>query len=396
MKQQQAANSPLHGNSPDSQSAPLHHPNQYNAVVMTQPTIKEISLYGQKLCRIAPMLDERSKTLLKTLIERYIADGQPVGSRALSKYSGLDLSAATVRNVMADLEEIGFIASPHTSAGRIPTPRGYRFFVDTLLTMQPVEASKISAIAGQLHPSQPQQLISSASHLVSELTHFAGIVLTPRRSAPKIRHMEFVSLSEKRILLILVTTDGDVQNRILFSERAYSASELVVATNYLNQYLSGHDFEHIRNRVKEDLFKLRGDLQDLMAAALAAGDEAMNQTDERYVISGERNLLEVEELSSNMKRLRELFDLFEQRTALMQLLDISQRADGIQIFIGGESGLAPLDECSVVTAPYEVDGQIVGSVGVIGPTRMAYERVIPIVDITAKLLSSALTYQANS
>ena len=196
----------------------------------------------------------------------------------------------------------------------------------------------------------------------------------------------------KRFLLLLFTSDGDVQNRILFSERAYSASELVVATNYLNQYLSGHDFEHIRNRVKEDLFKLRGDLQDLMAAALAAGDEAMNQTDERYVISGERNLLEVEELSSNMKRLRELFDLFEQRTALMQLLDISQRADGIQIFIGGESGLAPLDECSVVTAPYEVDGQIVGSVGVIGPTRMAYERVIPIVDITAKLLSSALTY----
>jgi len=208
--------------------------------------------------------------------------------------------------------------------------------------------------------------------------------------------MEFVSLSEKRILLILVTTDGDVQNRILFTERAYSASELVVATNYLNQYFAGHDFEHIRQRVKEDLLKLRGDLQSLMAAALAAGDEAMNQADDQYIISGERNLLEVEELSSNMKQLRKLFDLFEQRTALMQLLDISQRADGIQIFIGGESGLAPLDECSVVTAPYEVDGHIVGSVGVIGPTRMAYERVIPIVDITAKLLSSALTYQAST
>ncbi len=342
------------------------------------------------------MLDERYRTLLKTLIERYIADGQPVGSRALSKFSGLDLSAATVRNVMADLEDLGFIASPHTSAGRIPTPRGYRFFVDSLLTMQPLESDKIHAIEGQLHPSQPHQLISSASHLLSGLTHFAGIVLTPRRKAPRIRQMEFVSLSDKRILLILVTTDGDVQNRILFTERPYSPSELVVATNTLNQYFAGHDFEHIRNRVKEDLLKLRGDLQSLMAAALAAGDEAMNQADEQYIISGERNLLEVEELSSNMKRLRELFDLFEQRTALMQLLDISHRADGIQIFIGGESGLAPLDECSVVTAPYEVDGQIVGSVGVIGPTRMAYERVIPIVDITAKLLSSALTYQANS
>ena len=342
------------------------------------------------------MLDERSRTLLKTLIERYIADGQPVGSRALSKFSGLDLSAATVRNVMADLEELGLIASPHTSAGRVPTPRGYRFFVDSLLTMQPLASEKIHAIEGQLQPSQPQQLISSASQLLSGLTHFAGIVLTPRRQAPRIRQMEFVSLSDKRILLILVTTAGDVQNRILFTERPYSPSELVVATNYLNQYFSGHDFEHIRDRVKADLLQLRGDLQGLMAAALAAGDEAMNRVDEQYVISGERNLLEVEELSSNMKRLRELFDLFEQRTALMQLLDISHRADGIQIFIGGESGLAPLDECSVVTAPYEVDGQIVGSVGVIGPTRMAYERVIPIVDITAKLLSSALTYQAGS
>ena len=342
------------------------------------------------------MLDERARTLLKTLIERYIADGQPVGSRLLSRHSGLDLSAATVRNVMADLEDLGFIASPHTSAGRIPTPRGYRFFVDRLLTMEPLDSEKIHAIEGQLHPSQPQQLISSASHLISELTRFAGIVLTPLRKAPKIRQIEFVSLSEKRILLILVTTDGDVQNRILFSDRPYSPSELVTATNYLNLYFAGHDFEHIRERVREDLLRLRSDLQDLMAAALAAGDEALQQTDTQYVISGERNLLEVEELSSNMKRLRELFDLFEQRTALMQLLDVSQRANGIQIFIGGESGLAPLDECSVVTAPYEVDGQIVGSVGVIGPTRMAYERVIPIVDITARLLSSALTWQADS
>lgn len=342
------------------------------------------------------MLDDRSKTLLKTLIERYIADGQPVGSRALSKYSGLDLSAATVRNVMADLEDLGYIASPHTSAGRVPTPRGYRFFVDSLLTMHPLESDKIHAIEGQLRPSQSQPLVSSASHLLSGLTHFAGIVLSPRRKAAKIRQIEFVSLSEKRILLIIVTTDGDVQNRILFTERPYSAAELVVATNYLNQYFAGNDFIQIRNQVRDDLQKIRSDLQDLMAAALAAGDDALNGNNDQYIISGERNLLEVEEFSSNMKRLRELFDLFEQRTALMQLLDVSHRADGIQIFIGGESGLAPLDECSVIAAPYEVDGQIVGSVGVIGPTRMAYERVIPIVDITAKLLSSALTYQVNS
>ncbi|MBL8395745.1 MAG: heat-inducible transcriptional repressor HrcA [Candidatus Accumulibacter sp.] len=341
------------------------------------------------------MLDERARMLLKTLIERYIAEGQPVGSRALSRYSGLDLSAATVRNVMADLEDIGLIASPHTSAGRVPTARGYRLFVDSLLTVKPLDREKLDAIEGQLLPMQPRQLISNASHLLSGLTHFAGIVMTPRRLTPRIRQIEFVSLSERRVLLILVTADGDVQNRLLFTSRAYTPSELVTATNYLNQHFVGHDFEHIHGQVREELQELRGDLQALMSAALAAGDEAMRGPTERYVISGERNLLEVEEFSSNMKRLRELFDLFEQRTALMQLLDLSQRADGVQIFIGGESGLAPLDECSVVTAPYEVDGQVVGSVGVIGPTRMAYERVIPIVDITAKLLSSALTYQAN-
>ncbi len=341
------------------------------------------------------MLDDRARTLLKTLIERYIAEGQPVGSRALSRYSGLDLSAATVRNVMADLEDIGLIASPHTSAGRVPTARGYRLFVDSLLTVRPLDKDKLEAMEGQLLPTQPTQLINSASRLLSGLSHFAGIVLTPRRLAPKIRQMEFVSLSERRVLLILVTSDGDVQNRLLFTTRSYTQSELITATNYLNQHFAGHDFEHIHGRVRQELQELRGDLQSLMTAALVAGDEAMRGPGERYVISGERNLLEVEEFSSNMKRLRELFDLFEQRTALMQLLDLSQRADGVQIFIGDESGLASLDECSVVTAPYEVDGEVVGSLGVIGPTRMAYERVIPIVDITAKLLSSALTYQAH-
>ena len=342
------------------------------------------------------MLDERARILLKTLVERYIADGEPVGSRALSKYSGLDLSAATVRNVMADLEEAGFIASPHTSAGRVPTPRGYRFFVDSLLTVCPLERARIEELEDRFQSAQPQQLISNASHLLSGLTHFAGIVIAPRRAAPRIRQIEFISLSEKRILLILVTADGDVQNRILLTERGYSPAELVTAANILNQHFAGLDFDQIRGRLKDELRQLRTDLQSLMAAALTASDEALNETAAPFVISGERNLLDVEEFSTNMKRLRELFDLFEQRTALMQLLDVSNNADGVQIFIGGESGLAPLDECSVVTAPYEVNGQVVGSVGVIGPTRMAYERVIPIVDITAKLLSSALTYQANS
>lgn len=342
------------------------------------------------------MLDERSRTLLKVLVEHYIADGQPVGSRTLSKFSGLDLSPATIRNVMADLEEAGFVASPHTSAGRIPTARGYRFFVDSLLTMRPLEELQRGRIEDALQAAQPQQLIASASQLLSSLTHFAGIVMAPRRVAPKIRQIEFLSLSEKRILLIIVTADGDVQNRILLTEKPYTPAELVKAANYLNQNFAGLDFDQIRSRLRLELQQLRTDMTPLMHAALAAGGEALADDSGRYVISGEKNLLDVEELSSNMQRLRQLFDLFEQKSGLMRLLDLSHRADGVQIFIGGESGIAPLDECSVVTAPYEVDGQVVGSVGVIGPTRMAYERVIPIVDITARLLSSAFSQQNDS
>lgn len=342
------------------------------------------------------MLDTRSRTLLKALVEHYIADGQPVGSRALSKFSGLDLSPATIRNVMADLEEAGFVASPHTSAGRIPTPRGYRLFVDNLLTVQPLEARQMGAMEEALHGLPAKQIISSASQLLSSLTHFAGVVVAPRRATSRIRQIEFLSLSEKRILLIIVTTDGEVQNRILNTEKAYSPSELVTAANYLNQNFAGLDFEQIRQHLASEIQKLRSDITPLMSQALAAGDAALSEDSMPYVISGERNLLDVEDLSSNMKRLRELFDLFEQRSSLIRLLDVSNRAEGVQIYIGGESGIAPLDECSVIAASYSVDGQVVGSVGVIGPTRMAYERVIPIVDITAKLLSSALSHQKNN
>ena len=342
------------------------------------------------------MLDERARTLLKTLVEHYIADGQPVGSRALSKFSGLDLSPATIRNVMADLEEAGFVASPHTSAGRIPTARGYRLFVDTLLTVQPLEARQMGQMEEALHGRPSSQIIASASQLLSSLSHFAGVVIAPRRKASRIRQIEFLSLSEKRILLIIVTADGDVQNRIVTTDKAYSSSELVSAGNYLTQNFAGLDFEQIRHRLSAEIQRLREDIKPLMALALDAGDAAMAENSAPYVISGERNLLDVEELSSNMKRLRELFDLFEQRSSLIGLLDISNRAEGVQIFIGGESGIAPLDECSVIAAPYSVDGMIVGSVGVIGPTRMAYERVIPIVDITARLLSSALSYKTDN
>ena len=336
-------------------------------------------------------LDARSQILLKTLIERHIADGQPVGSRALSRYSGLELSPATVRNVMSDLEEMGFIASPHTSAGRIPTALGYRFFVDSLLTVQPLENARVRALEGQLLPNQPQRLISSASHLLSELTQFAGVVVAPRKDAVRIRQFEFISLAENRILLIIVTTGGDVQNRLLLTRRAYTSAELHGAATYLNEHFAGLSFEEIRRRVGDELRQLRSDMSELMAATVDAGSDAAEDSATSYVLSGETKLLDIEDLSSNMSRLRELFKLFEQRTGLLQLLDLSNRAEGVQIFIGGESGLAPLDGCSVITAPYEVDGQVVGSLGVIGPTRMAYDRVIPIVDITARLLSNALS-----
>ncbi|HEX2827911.1 MAG TPA: heat-inducible transcriptional repressor HrcA [Burkholderiales bacterium] len=339
-----------------------------------------------------PVLNERAQVLLKTLVERYIADGQPVGSRALSRFSGLELSPASIRNVMADLEDLGFIASPHTSAGRVPTARGYRFFVDTLLTIKPLDSFEINKLGEQLHSENRQRIVTSASQMLADLTRFAGVVMTPRRSAG-FRHIEFVKLSDTRVLLILVTPEGDVQNRILTTQRAYSPSELVEAANILNQNYAGLTFEETRARIHEELKQLREDMTQLMTRALEVGNEALNDSADDVVISGEGRLLDVHDLSSDMQRLRKLFDLFERKTGLLQLLDVSNRAHGVQIFIGGESGLVPLDEfCSVVTAPYEVDGQIVGTVGVIGPTRMAYERVIPIVDITAKLLSSALSH----
>jgi heat-inducible transcriptional repressor len=336
------------------------------------------------------MLDQRARTLLKTLVERYISDGQPVGSRALSRYSGLELSPATIRNVMADLEDLGFIASPHTSAGRVPTPRGYRLFVDTLMTVRPLDQAATDEMRGHLLPDQPQRVISAAAQMLSELSHFAGVVMAPKRQA-SFRHLEFLRLSDKRILLILVTPNGDVQNRILFTDRAYTQAQLVESANFINQHYAGVEFDQIRLRIREELRELREDIMRLTEAAVEAGGQALADSGDRYVLSGEKNLLDVADLASDMERLRRLFDLFEHKTGLMQLLETSSHAEGVQIFIGGESTLVPLDEMSVVTAPYEVDGRIVGTLGVIGPTRMAYERVIPIVDITARLLSSALS-----
>jgi heat-inducible transcriptional repressor len=336
------------------------------------------------------MLNERAQALLKVLVERYIADGQPVGSRVLARASSLELSPATIRNVMADLEEMGFVASPHTSSGRVPTPKGYRFFVDTLLTVRPLEEVERAQIEESLLPDDPHRVVAAASQLLSDLTHFAGVVISPRRRTT-LRHVEFLHLSEKRVLLIIVSSDGEVQNRVLVTERAYTPAQLVEAANAINQHYAGLDFSSIANRVRGELLDLHRDISALMRAAIETGGEAMRQPADGVVLSGERNLLEMEDLYSDRARLRKLFDLFERKAQLLVLLDESEHADGVKIFIGGDSSLVPLDECSIVTAPYEVDGQVVGTVGVIGPTRMAYERVIPIVDVTARLISSALS-----
>ncbi len=343
------------------------------------------------------MLDDRSKSLLKTLVERYIADGQPVGSRTLSKASGLELSPATIRNVMADLEELGLIASPHTSAGRVPTARGYRLFVDTMLTARPrglddpmAMAPDMAAARGQLHPDQPQRVIAQAAQLLSNLSSFVGVVTAPRK-ASVFHHIEFLRLGERRVLVILVAPDGDVQNRVIFTARDHSQGELVEASNYLNAHYAGLSIDEVRLRLKSEIEALRGEIATLMQAAVQAGTEAMAEDIDKVVVSGERNLLGVQDFGNDMSSLRRLFDMFEQKTELMRLLDTSSRAEGVRIYIGGESQVVPFEELSVVTAPYEVDGLVVGTLGVIGPTRMAYDRMIQIVDITSRLVGNALS-----
>jgi heat-inducible transcriptional repressor len=333
-------------------------------------------------------MDDRARILLRTLVERYIADGEPVGSRTLSKQSGLELSPATIRNVMADLEEAGFIASPHTSAGRIPTPRGYRFFVDTLMVTQPLTQLELRENAGNITGHQPQELLGAAARMLSELSSFAGVVAAPKKT-PSFRHVEFVRISERRVLMVLVAPDGDVQNRILTTDRPLTHSQLTEAANFFNEHFAGIPFDQVRARLTDELKSLREDMVALMTVAVEASADAVAKS-EPVLISGERQLLQSADISGNMGTVRRLFDLFEQRTQLLHLFDSANKADGVQIFIGGESQIVPLDELSMVTAPYQVNGQIIGTLGVIGPTRMAYDRVIPIVDLTAKLLSTAM------
>ncbi len=341
-------------------------------------------------------LNERQRHLLKVLIERYIEDGQPVGSKKLSEASGLKLSPATIRNVMADLEQLGFLQSPHTSAGRMPTGRAYRLFVDSLVKFKPPGPEEIDTFKRRLEDEAEgaggKALVRSASNLLSGLTHLAGVVTVPRRNHANLRQIEFLPLSGNRVLSILVVNNREVQNRVLNLDRSYSDAELQRAANYLNDQFAGRDLTQVREKLLEDLRRTRDSMHDMMNAALSLGQQlfdAGQQQKDDFVLAGETNLMDFAELS-DVEKLRRLFEAFAQKRDFLHLLDHTLSGEGVQIFIGEESGYDILDACSVVTAPYSVDDEVVGVLGVIGPTRMAYQRVIPIVDITAKLLGTAL------
>lgn len=339
------------------------------------------------------MLDERAQQLLKTLIESYIKDGQPVGSRTLSRTAGLELSPATIRNVMADLEEFGFLKSPHTSAGRVPTARGFRIFVDNMLKIKPLKLSVIDQLKVGLDPEMTKQnLVKSASTLLSGITHLVGIVTAPRKRYAKLRQIEFLELSENKILVILVVNQHEVQNRIIHLARKYTQSELQKVANYLNAQFAGCDLREVRHALLSELNSVREDMNRLMQSAIELGkaafaDHGKNEND--YVLVGQSNLLEYEDLS-DVEKLRQLFNAFNHKREMLHILDKCIVAEGVQIFFGQESGYGPLVDCSLVSAPYSAQGKVLGVLGVIGPTRMAYDRVIPVVDVTAKLLGEAL------
>ncbi len=337
-------------------------------------------------------LNDRARLLLKNLVERYIRDGQPVGSRTLSRDEQVALSPATVRNVMADLEDLGLIHSPHTSAGRVPTIKGYRLFVDNLLTIKPLNRGTVSTIQKQIGASvDPNQLLSTASRQLSDITSMAGVVMVPKREVAALRQVEFLPLSSRRVLVILVLNERDVQNRIIHTTRDYSQAELQQIANYLTQLCAGQDLQRARARLLREMDEARDSMNQMMADAIEMAAQAFTteESGQDYFIEGQTNLMSYSDMG-DIERLRKLFEAFNQKRDILQLLDQSLHADGVQIFIGEESGYDVLGDCSVVSAPYKVDDQVIGVLGVIGPTRMAYDRVIPIVDMTARLLGNTL------
>ncbi len=341
-------------------------------------------------------LSERSLYLFKTLVEHFIIDGQPVGSRTLARGTDLDLSPATIRNVMADLEDMGLLHSPHTSAGRIPTDKGYRLFVDSLLRVNQLDNSEVERIVEELDPQQGvQSLLQCTSNMLSDITKLASVVMLPRTEQQALKQIEFVSLSSNRILVILMISDQEIQNRIIHTGRAFSPSELQQASNYLNEAFAGKDLPTIRAELLKELEKMKDNVNQLMQMAIEMAQQAFQATESKddYVFSGQTNLMDVAELC-DVERLKKLFDTFNRKRDILHLLEQSIHAKGVQIFIGEESGYDVLDNCSIITSPYEVEGHVLGVLGVIGPTRMHYEQVIPIVDITAKMLGTALNSQS--
>lgn len=337
-------------------------------------------------------LNERAQHLLKVLVQRHIRDGQPVGSRVLTRDSGLSLSPATVRNVMSDLEELGYVQAPHTSAGRVPTDKGYRFFVDTLLTIRNLKVPDVDRLRLRLDSaSGAGGLVDSASNLLSGLTRYVGLVTLPRHSYNAFRQVEFLPLSERRVLVIVIANEHEVQNRVIRTERDFSAEELRRVANFLNQEFAGKDFRSVREHLIQEIDRARQDMNNLMESVVAVAKQVFIEqaAESDYVLAGQTNLMEHADLA-NVEKLRELFEAFNQKRDMLHILDQSIQAQGVQIFIGQESGYNVFDGCSLVTSTYEVDGEVLGVLGVIGPTRMPYERVIPIVDLTARLLGDAL------
>ncbi|MCP4408641.1 MAG: heat-inducible transcriptional repressor HrcA [Gammaproteobacteria bacterium] len=340
-------------------------------------------------------LNERALHLFKVLVEVYIREGHPVGSRTLARTAGLDLSPATVRNVMADLEELGLLVSPHTSAGRVPTTQGFRLFVDNMVRVKPLQITVLDQLKEGLDPGMNHKnLMETASGLLSGITQMAGIITVPRKQNSALRQIEFLELSQNRILAILVVNEQEVQNRIIHLDRAYTKSELQEAANYLNSQFAGKDLRQVRFSLLKELDRVRQDMDQLMRSAIELGEKVFvdaedNNEDEDFIVVGRTYLMDYEQLS-DVEQLRKLFDAFKHKREMLHLLDKCICAEGVQIFFGQESDYQPLSECSVVSAPYSVEDEVVGVLGIIGPTRMAYDRVIPIVDVTAKLLSAAL------
>jgi len=336
-------------------------------------------------------LDLRSRQLLRTLIARYIRDGEPVGSQTLARHAGLDVSAATIRNILGDLEEQGLLAAPHTSAGRVPTAQGYRVFVDSLLQVQPLAHAEMARLRGELAAGGgTQSLLGSASELVSAMTHFVGVVSVPRREQFAFRHIDFVPLDAQRVMAILVFSDNDVQNRIIQTRRPYEGSELERVANYLNAHFAGRQVADIRASLVRELQAARSEMEALLSHTVELAEQALAPIeDDDMVVAGQTRLIGVQDLS-DLDRLRELFEAFARKREILQLLERTIKAPGVRIFIGEETGLAPLEGVSLVTAPYGAGGKVLGVLGVIGPTRMAYDRVIPVVQATADLLGAAL------